>query len=135
MIRVFSGRGTTEPLRSYSLCSILSDERMGLSHIKSKSKLLHDLWFNANQFVLASRPSRFNTRDFFFNLTLEVTSSLMRRRVCLLCTCLAFRQVYVMHMYHVIQNSSFCTVYKPSSSTGIAKQIMPTLCIASASYK
>jgi hypothetical protein len=38
-------------------------------------------------------------------------------------------------MYHVIENSSFCTAYKSSVSTCIAKQIMPTLRIASASHK
>jgi hypothetical protein len=60
---------------------------------KSKSELLYDWWFTANQFVLTSRHLRITTRD-FFNWTLAaiayVTSSLTRRCVCLLWICLAF---------------------------------------------
>jgi hypothetical protein len=40
---------------------------------------------------------------------------------------LAFRQVYVSHLQHVIENSSFCTTHKSSVNTGFAKQIMPIL--------
>jgi hypothetical protein len=35
--------------------------------------------------------------------------------------------VYVSHIWHVIGIFSFCTVYKTSVSTGVAKQIMPIL--------
>jgi hypothetical protein len=48
----------------------------------------------------------------------------MRRWVCLLWTCLAFRQ---MDVPHVTETTSFCTIYKSSVSSGFAKQIMPTL--------
>jgi hypothetical protein len=41
--------------------------------------------------------------------------------------CLAFLQVYISHIYHAIEISSFCTIYKASVSTGFAKQIMPIL--------
>jgi hypothetical protein len=39
---------------------------------KSKSKLLYDWRFTANQFVFASSPLRVMTREYFFNLTLAV---------------------------------------------------------------
>jgi hypothetical protein len=40
---------------------------------------------------------------------------------------LAFRQVYNSHIQHVIENSSFCTIYKSSVSAGFAEQIMRIL--------
>jgi hypothetical protein len=52
----------------------------------------------------------------------EISS--MRRWGCLLWICLAFRQEYVWHMYHIIENSSFCTIRKSSVSAGFAEQIM-----------
>jgi hypothetical protein len=78
---------------------------------KSKSELLYDWRFTANQFVLASRPLRPTTR-FFFSINScgnrpYVTSSLTRRWVCLLWICLAFRQMYISHIQHVTENSSF----------------------------
>jgi hypothetical protein len=36
-------------------------------------------------------------------------------------------QVYVSHIQHVIENSSFCIIHKSSVSPGFAKQIMPVL--------
>jgi hypothetical protein len=42
---------------------------------------------------------------------------------------LGFCQVYVTHIEHVMENSSFCTIYKSSVSPGFAKHIMPTLYI------
>jgi hypothetical protein len=45
----------------------------------------------------------------------------MRRWGCLLWICLAFHQVYVSHIQHVIENSSFCTTHKSSVSTGLIK--------------
>jgi hypothetical protein len=56
---------------------------------KSKSKLLYDGRFTANQFVLASSPLRPTTRDFSPQLnpcviSPYVTSSLTRRWACLL---------------------------------------------------
>jgi hypothetical protein len=38
-------------------------------------------------------------------------------------------QVYVSHIWHVIENSSLCTIYKSSVSPGFAKQIMSVLLI------
>jgi hypothetical protein len=38
-------------------------------------------------------------------------------------------QVYVSHIYHVIENSCLCTIYNSSASRGFAKQIMSILCI------
>jgi hypothetical protein len=51
-------------LRMYSSLSVSLSSYAGLS--KSKSKLLYDWRFTANQFVLASSPLR-PTTDFFFN--------------------------------------------------------------------
>jgi hypothetical protein len=90
----------------------------------SKSELLYD-W----RFTTTLRPM---TRDVsFFQLYPSgnipyVTSSLTRRWVCLLWMYLAF-QVYVSHIQHAIENSSFCIIYKSSVSTGFAEQIMPIL--------
>jgi hypothetical protein len=98
---------------------------------KSKSKLLYDWRFTINQFILASSSLRLTARNFFqlnpCSHSLYVTSSLTIRWVCLWWIWLSFRQVYISHIYHVIENSSFCTIYKPPVSTGFVKQIMPTL--------
>jgi hypothetical protein len=51
----------------------------------------------------------------------------MRGWVCLLWIYLAFRQVYVSHIQHVIENSSFYTTHKSSVSPGFVEQIMPIL--------
>jgi hypothetical protein len=56
-----------------------------------------------------------------------VTSSLTRRWSSLLWICLAFRQVYVSHIYHITEKSSFSNIYNPSTSTGFAEQIKPIL--------
>jgi hypothetical protein len=53
-----------------------------------------------------------------------VTSFLTREWVCPLWICLAFCQVYVSHIQHVIENSPFCAIYKSLVSPGFAKQIM-----------
>jgi hypothetical protein len=37
---------------------------------------------------------------------------------------MALRQVYISHIKHVIENSSFCTTHKSSVSTGFTEQIM-----------
>jgi hypothetical protein len=69
---------------------------------KSKSELLYDCRFTANQFVLASSPLRPTARNFFqLNFcgnSSYVTFSLMRRWVCPLWICFAFRQVYISHI-------------------------------------
>jgi hypothetical protein len=56
-----------------------------------------------------------------------VTPSLTRGLVCLLWICLAFCQVYVSHIWHVIEYFSFCIIYKSSVSPDFAKQIMSIL--------
>jgi hypothetical protein len=77
---------------------ISTRNRVARLYPQSKSKLLYDWRFTANQFVLASSPLRPRTRDFFsFQLNSccnspYVTSSLTRRWGCLLRICLAFRQ-------------------------------------------
>jgi hypothetical protein len=40
---------------------------------------------------------------------------------------LVFRQVYISHIWHVIENSSFYTTHKSSVSTGFTVQIMHIL--------
>jgi hypothetical protein len=71
--------------------------------LESKSKLLYDWRFTANQSVLASSPLRPVTRDSFPQLnpcgnSPHVTSSQMRRWVCLLRICLVFHQVCISHI-------------------------------------
>jgi hypothetical protein len=58
-----------------------------------------------------------------------VTYSLMRRWVCLLWICLTFCQLYVSHLQHVVENSSFCSIIKSSVSIGFAEQFMLILLI------
>jgi hypothetical protein len=110
----------------YIIRNWISSSRKEGSGTGSESKLLCDWRFTANQFVLAPRPLRLTTRDFFSQLkpcrhSPYVTSSLTSGWVCLLWICLPFRQVYVSH---VIEKFCFCTIYKSSVSTGFAKQIM-----------
>jgi hypothetical protein len=40
-------------------------------------------------------------------------------------------ELYIAHIQHVIENSSFCTTYKSYLSTGFAMKIMPILRILS----
>jgi hypothetical protein len=102
---------------------------------KSKSKLLYDWRFTANQFVLELGPLAHDKRIFFqlnsCGNSPYVASSLTRRWVCLLWIRLTFRQVYVQHIrvytQHVTENFSFCTTQKSSISTGFTEQIMPNL--------
>jgi hypothetical protein len=63
-------------------------------------------------------PSDFQQRFFQVNPCgnyCYVTSSLTRRWVYLLRICLTFHQLYISHIYHVIENSSFCTQIKSKS--------------------
>jgi hypothetical protein len=46
---------------------------------------------------------------------------------CLLRIGFAYRQVYISHIAHVTENSSFCTTHKSYVSTGFTEQIMPIL--------
>jgi hypothetical protein len=75
----------------------------------SQPKLLYDWRLTANQFLLASTPLRPTTRGFSFpqlncyGINPYVTSWLTKRWVCLLWICLAFRQVYISHIWHVIE--------------------------------
>jgi hypothetical protein len=77
----------------------------------SMSKLFYDWGFAAYQFILVSSHLRLTTRNFFqlnpYGYSRYVTSSLTRRCVCFVCICLAFCQVYVSHIQHVIENFSF----------------------------
>jgi hypothetical protein len=63
--------------------------------VNAKSKLLYDLQFTVNQFILALSPLRPTTRHFFqrncYGNRPYVTSSLTRRWVCLLWIYSAFR--------------------------------------------
>jgi hypothetical protein len=83
---------------------------------KSKSKLLYDCRFTANQFLLAPSPLKIMARVFFLlqlnpcRRSPHETSSLTRGWDCLIWICLAVHQVNVSNIQHVIENSSFCTV-------------------------
>jgi hypothetical protein len=88
---------------------LVSTRDLTCQQSKSTSKFLYDWRFTAIQFVLASSPLRLTTRFFLFQQNScgnspYVTSSLTRRWVCLLWICLAFRQVYISHIQHVIEN-------------------------------
>jgi hypothetical protein len=71
--------------------------------------------------------------DLFFQLNScgnspYASSSLIRRWVCLLWICLAFRQVYVSHTYSMLlKMSSLCTTHKSFVSIGFTEQVMPIL--------
>jgi hypothetical protein len=70
----------------YSQAHILAGWRLKLDSSLSKSKLLYDWRFTANQFVLASSPLRLTTRNFFpqlnpCDISPYVTSSLTIRWV------------------------------------------------------
>jgi hypothetical protein len=139
---VFAGRSlvtaSNTEISSASCAQVLSSQSPvqntsdSLSKSKSESDLLYDGRFTAIQFVLASSPLRLTTRDFFFQVnpcghSPYVTFSLTKWWVCLLCMCLAFRQVYISHIQHVTENSFFCTIYSSSVSRGFAEQIMSIL--------
>jgi hypothetical protein len=89
-VHVFTGRGLAAISHNLILFSLSSQ---GSLLIEGKVNLLYDWQFTTNQFVLASSCLRLTTRDFFFQLnpcspSPYVTSSLTRRRGCLLCRCL-----------------------------------------------
>jgi hypothetical protein len=116
------------------VCKSQTGVRFGLSKIqsaKSKSKLLYDWQFTANQFCLGFKALETHDQRFFqlnsYSNSPYVTSYLTRRWVCLLWICLAFRQMYVSYIYQITENYSFCIIYKSSVSIGFAKQIMPIL--------
>jgi hypothetical protein len=69
-----------------------------------ESELLYNSRFTFSRFVLVPSPLKLTARMFFFQLNScgnspYITSSLMGRWVCLLWICLAFRQVYISHIY------------------------------------
>jgi hypothetical protein len=98
---------TPFPLLSWSFSATFSTADL---ESKSEGKLLYDWRFTASpswrQAPSESRP------EFFFRLnpcghSPYVTSSLTRRWVCLFWICLAFRQVYISHIWHVIRVELF----------------------------
>jgi hypothetical protein len=98
---------------------------------KSNSKLIYDVRFTANQFILVSNPLRPTTRDIFLNWALAIIVLIWNpfwrgdRFVSY-----EYAWPFVKHMYRtysMLLKSSFCTVYKSSVSTGFAKQIMSIL--------
>jgi hypothetical protein len=96
---------------SQSSCSSLHRLTVNwLGRKNSKSELLYDWRFTANQFVLASTlwDPRPEISLFFFQLSPCVhspyaTSSLTRRWICLLWICVDFRQVYISRIWNVIE--------------------------------
>jgi hypothetical protein len=105
--------------------------RMPAPKSRSKSELLYNWWFTANQFILATGSLRAMTRDFFqLNSCCDspyVRSSLMKRWVCILWICLAFCQVYISHS--ILLKILPFALHRSSVSTGFPQQIMPILCI------
>jgi hypothetical protein len=106
------------------------------SKSKSKSKLLYDWRFTANQFALAPSPLRITTRIFFLQLNPcgrnpYVTPSLTRGWVCLLWIHFA-SPLSSVHISHIVYYWKFFLVhyiYKSSVSPGFSKQIMPLVLI------
>jgi hypothetical protein len=99
---------------------------------KSTSNLLYDWRFTENQFTLASSPLRLG-KKLFLQLNpcgnSPSVTSFLTIWVCLWWMCLAFRQAYISHIWHAIENTSFCTARNSSASTDFTEQIMPNLCI------
>jgi hypothetical protein len=83
------------------------------------------LFYNWRQAPWDPSPDLFFTWTFAVNSP-YVASSLTRRWVRLLWICLAFRHVYISHVYHATDNSSIYTMNKSFISTGFAKHIMST---------
>jgi hypothetical protein len=84
--------------------------------LKVKVRVTLQLEVYHQSVCLVVKPLETHDQRLFFQLnpcghSPYVTSSLTRRWVCLLLICLAFRQVYISHIEHVIENSSFCTIY------------------------
>jgi hypothetical protein len=103
------------------------------SDSESESDLLYTWRFFTQQFVLEPSPLRFTTRLSLAKKSLASNSvcntlfdewmglsSINRLRLC---------HVYLSHIQHVIENSSFCTIYKSSVSTSFVKHIMFSLFI------
>jgi hypothetical protein len=102
--------------------------------VSQSQKLLY-YWLFAPISSSWSKASWDSRPEIFFQLNScgispYVTSSLTRWWVCLLWICLAFRQVYFSHIYHVIENSSVCTTHKSFVSTRFAEKTMPILRIS-----
>jgi hypothetical protein len=86
----------------------LSTKQLTNQPIESEpeSELLYDWRFTTNQFVLVPSALSLTARDFVLQLnpcvlSPYVTSTLRRGRVSLVRICLAFRQVYVLHILYI----------------------------------
>jgi hypothetical protein len=106
-----------------------------VSHLlKGKSELSLRPGVYHKSVRLGVKPLETHEQEIFLQLnhcgnSPYITSSLTRRWVCLLWISLAFRQLYVSHLQHIIENSSICTIYKFSVSTDFTEQIMHILLI------
>jgi hypothetical protein len=87
--------------------SVCSESESCVCSVKVKVRVTLPLVVYRWSVRLGVKSLGLKTREFFFQLNLcdnspYVTSSLTRRWVCLLWICLAFRQVYVSNIYHVL---------------------------------
>jgi hypothetical protein len=99
----------TDVRESANDCTLASGEGQG-----SRGETLHSI-------CAASPVSSSAERTVYLQLNPcshgpYVTSSMPRGRVCLLRICSAFCQEYVLHIQHITDNPSFCTIYKSSQS-------------------
>jgi hypothetical protein len=94
-----------------------------LMKVNSESKSFYDCRFTASYFFLALNPVSHKIRIFLqlypCGHSPYVTSSLTRKLICL-----AFCQVYVPHIWHVTEKSSFFTIHKSFVTLGFAKIIL-----------
>jgi hypothetical protein len=74
-----------------------------------ESVLLYNWRFITHQFVLEPSPLKIMTRDYLFNWTLAFTV-LTEHPLWWEDGCVSLYQVYVLHTWHIIENSSFCTI-------------------------
>jgi hypothetical protein len=123
-----SSRGDCQP-RAVSDCLPPKSIFTGLRRLKTVSRLIGfkvkvmlRLAVYRQSVRLGAKPLETHSQRFF-----STEPSLTRGWVYFLWICLAFRQVYVSHIHHAVENSSFCTIYKSSVNTGFAKQSIPIL--------
>jgi hypothetical protein len=98
----------------------------------SKSALLYDWRFTANppwpQAPSGSQPEILERGGAEPLQSQSLRNILSDEKMGLsLMNMLGLCQVYVSHIQHVIENSSLCTIYQSSVSTGFTEQIMPIL--------
>jgi hypothetical protein len=111
-----------------SFAACISSRTLNRLNNISELELLYDWSFTAIQFFLVPSPLRLTAIQFFqLNTCDYVTSSLTRRRGCLLRRRLSFLQTYVSHIYCVTENSCFF----PYTSSLSVQSLQSRSCLSS----